>query len=136
MVATNVYRFGSWNDLQLLRAGCACMNPDHDHNIMITVEREDNFDDFISVSIESNLEHCAWQDEWHGNLFQRLWVRLKAAVRVMFTGHLSISSTFYFQSEDQVRDYIQAINDSLIQVKTNATRSRIMPAVSETVGNN
>ena len=107
--------YGLHHDWAVLRASCACGDSDHMHDISVSIEEDAPG---VIVSFDTNIEYCAYQTEWHGNIFQRIWSRTKAVCSIIFTGRLTMSSTFVFDSEEQVRDYIQAINDTIIEIRT------------------
>jgi hypothetical protein len=130
MTSKGIYKIKSWNDLELLRAGCSCGNAEHDHNIQLSVE--DDPYGLINVSIESNLKYCDISVEWNGNLFKKAWSRIKTAFKILWTGELVIMSEFIFEDEEQVRDYIQAINDAILRLRINGNKRTTVSPLPET----
>jgi len=85
-------------------------------------------DDIITLELEADkkfgilLLHL-WQDMFITNYYRyeswygKLWCRLRAATRVLFTGRVDITGEFIFSGEGAIREFIIALEAGLCKLK-------------------
>ncbi len=52
-----------------------------------------------------------------GNMFSRAWLRVKYAIRLLFTGNIHMESDFLFRGAEHIEDYIMALQQGLAKLK-------------------
>ncbi len=105
MISRNINKIGESDDFISYRAQCACLDENHRHDIIIEV------DDFgeINIRIFTNLEFYDDEKNW----FLKIWKRIKLAFRVIFIGYGYLNSTLLFDNNEQISDYIKALNEGM-----------------------
>lgn len=104
-----------FKDLILYRAQCSCLAEEHTHDIIIEYLKDFNH---INIEIVTNLEFYDYEENW----FLKMWSRIKLAFRVIFIGHGYLSSTLIFDGIEQVRDYINALNEGIKKMEENKNK--------------
>lgn len=94
------------------RAACSCGDPDHDIMMDINI---DNLGDEDTVYLAMYADFLASERAGVSKL-QKIWWRVKTAVKILLFGYLE--SDFYFSLEgaDQVDDFCNAIKDAQKQL--------------------
>lgn len=117
--STLICKLYGFRDYEAYRAHCSCTSPAHVHDITISVDA----DDILSVTISSQLSHYNYYTEY-GNVFKRMYNRIKSALKILFTGSIETQADFIFQSKDQVEDYINALKTGIENVEKNLPNMR------------
>ena len=87
----------------------ACSCGDNRHNIQISFEKDPDLPDYISLIIYKDLD---WTDYWgEENIFKRLLCRIKAALRILFTGHIEVEGECILQGEEHINSFINALEE-------------------------
>lgn len=121
--STLICKLHGFTDYESYRAHCSCSYPLHSQDITISVES----DAVLSVTIASTLRHCNYKTEY-GNVFKRVYNRLKSAIKILFTGSVEVETEYIFQSRQHVEDYINALKTGIENVEKN------LPTVSKGTG--
>jgi len=104
-----IMELNKYKDTVIYRAACSCGDEKCDLTIML--EKDSNGDD-ITLLFYKNLH---WSSYWQSdNIFFNFYLRIKAALKILFTGYIEVEEAFLFDSEDQINSFTKAINDSII----------------------
>ena len=97
------------------RTSCACSDPGHTMELIIDYHKDEGRPDII-LNLYSNL---SWDDyNWYkSNILSKMWHRLKAAVRIVFTGYIEVNEEFMFRGEKQVRELSDTLLSCLTQLE-------------------
>jgi hypothetical protein len=91
------------------RAACECGSEDCD----LTLELEKDSDIHqITLALYKDLYWAAYwhdDDKWYKNL----WLRIKAALRILFIGRIKVEESFLFGSREQIEDFIKALESGM-----------------------
>lgn len=85
-------------------AVCGC--GDHYKNIELEYIEDVN-------DIQANLYYDLHSKDyyWSDNIFQRIWHRIKLALRILIKGSVKVHGDFLFSSSEQIDDYIKALQE-------------------------
>lgn len=103
-----------FEDSVFYRAACCCGNEKCD--LTLELERDEDIDNMIFLNMYKNLY---WSSHWGSNncLFN-FWLRIKAALRVLFTGYIKVEESFIFKGEEQINDFLDALKKGLDYLNT------------------
>ena len=91
------------------RFACSCGEPDHDGTVMFTAD-----DGIVQMHLYKNVD---WADRWKKDWWhQRMWLRIKAAVKIIFTGYIEMEDDMTLRKE-QLPDLIKTFQDCLIHIE-------------------
>ena len=86
------------------KISCACMGG-YDCDCSIDFVFDEDFGD-IEVEFCQNIK---WADYWNNNwFFTRLWARIKAALKVLWTGEMKLEGGFIVQGQEHIDSIIEA----------------------------
>ena len=92
------------------KVACSCGCSEHD----ITLEIEHDWD-MLSISMEQEM---SWSSYWGlKNIFQRIWFRLIGALKMLFTGHIDVTSSIILQGEEHIQSFLNAVEEGKYFVK-------------------
>lgn len=106
MIANRVMKIDDLKNPIYYKIDCDCSNDDH----ITTIEFEyDKKADIIYVSFYKKL---IWCDCCHGlNWFQRIYRRIKAALKIIFTGWIDVNESIILQNIDHIDGFIEALKE-------------------------
>jgi len=116
------YEFDDEYEQQLwykcLDSKCPC--DECSHEISLTYIKNSNI-------IEFEMFKKFYYEEYYSryNWFERKWIRLKDGLKIIFGGFINLTSEFTFEGEEQINDYLEAIEGGLKIIrekKENANR--------------
>ncbi len=110
----NVMQIYEDNEVVCYRAACGCGEPEHD--LEIVVDREDG--DF-SILFTANVGASFWwRDLSRRQRLYKGWIwRIKAIIRLFFTGHVTMKTDFLITSEAQAKDLARCLMQGIEKVK-------------------
>lgn len=100
---------GEFSDTIFFRAACHCNSEDCDMTLILEKDKEVHD---ITLSLHKDLHFAAhWNDDrkWYKNI----WLRIKGALRILFTGHVKLEDYFLFGSKKQIQDFIKALESGM-----------------------
>jgi len=104
LISKNVMKTNEFDDAVYYRAACACGADEHD----VTIELEkDNRTSMIYLNF---FKKIAWCSHWDPNLnwLQKLWKRVSASFKMLFTGYVELEETFIL-NEESIEPFIKAL---------------------------
>lgn len=97
---------------------CSCNN----HSIGVIVEKLDKKDTRPLVSLYFE---CGWREHYiNFNIFQRFWQRIKAALKILFTGELYLDEEFIFRDINHLREFRNTLEEAILQIERNSDTSK------------
>ena len=116
-ISKGVMKVSEWKGTSILyRIACSCGGGD-DCSSDIEFEFDKDFG-FLNINFYKTI---SWNDyRYNNNFITRFWSRLKAAIRVLFTGYVSVEGSFMVQDIDHIDSIITAFNEGkskIIQFK-------------------
>lgn len=120
MTSTRISKTSEGKDYIYFRAACSCGN-DRDSHV---IEISDDLDHLgvIEMSFYSTQWDCIYfnNPDLNKETFRNFWWRLKRRVvnsfKLLFFGYYETEVNFMFQGEEQIQDYINAIQEGLAKV--------------------
>lgn len=94
------------------RAACSCGDPDHDIMMDINIDTAGDED---TVYLNMYADFLASETVGAGK-FQKIWYRIKSAVKILLFGYLESDFYFSLEGSDQVDDFCNAIKDAQKQL--------------------
>ena len=92
------------------RFACDCGDPHHDGTVMFEVE-----DGIVRMHLYKNVD---WADRWKKDWWpQRMWLRIKAAIRVLFIGYIEMEDDMTF-SKEQIPDIVKVFQDCITHIES------------------
>lgn len=110
MTSKNIMQTGEFVDIIFYTCSCACQ--DNDHMQEITLRHIDG-DVELSMSGIAYYPEAYRYDKW----YKKLWVRIKAAVKILWGRELVINTSFQFDDEHSMKDYLNAIEEGIRKLK-------------------
>lgn len=122
MTSTRISKTAEGKDYIYFRASCSCGNDRDSHVIKIS----DDLDNLgiIEMSFYSTQWDCIWfnNPDRDKETFRNFWWRLKRRVvnsfKLLFFGYYETEVDFMFQGEEQIKDYINALQEGLNKIKS------------------
>lgn len=98
------------------KASCSCFNSDHD--LFIYMEKDEGFN-ILNLRFYADIKCSGNFDLWDQSPFSKklkkilsvLWNRTKISLRVMFLGKIEMEQEFVINDEEQINDFIKALED-------------------------
>jgi hypothetical protein len=102
-----------FDDSIYYRVACSCGSNEHD--ITIEFEIDEEIPSMIFLNFHKNI---AWCSHW-GNLnwFERVWKRISCSFKMLFTGYVELEESFIIQGEDDINDFIAALEEGKTYIK-------------------
>lgn len=124
-LGNNISVARKYDDSVFFRATCGCMSDNHDRTIV--VEEDDGI---ISCTIYTEFKYYDWAHS-NSNVFLKALSRVKAAVKVLFSGYMRFDGEYMFNDAKSARDYANAILGAVDEFE-----KRSVSSVQEGTGNN
>jgi hypothetical protein len=123
-MAFRVMKTADMHDVVYYRIACSCQDPECD----ITLELQP-FTDEISLTMWMNAHYHSWKyDDYSDHIwlkvksFWRHWARrLGGALRLLFTGYISLESEFLFENATQIYEFLDALEQGGLMVSKTGT---------------
>ena len=113
MPDNRIMKTHEFDDSILYRASCDCGSPECD--LTLELEKDKDFD-MIFLNIYKKLIWSAYwkdNDKWYKNL----WLRLKYAIKILFTGYIEVEESFVLQGTEQIESFTNALNEGIEKLK-------------------
>ena len=113
-------------DFIMFKTTCQCT--DDNHTISVVVEAINKDDPKPLVSL---FYGCGWREEqiYNNNtiinIFQRFWQRIKAALKILFTGELYLDEEFIFRDTQHLREFRNTLEEAILQVERRNEENKI-----------
>lgn len=110
MIAKKVMKLDEFKDAVFYRVACDCTSSDCD--LTFEMEWDEEFD-MITLGMYEDLR---WSSHWvdydkFGWWWRDKWLRLKVALRVLFTGYIKVEGWLILQGEEHVGTFIEALQE-------------------------
>ena len=93
------------------RVDCAC--GDHEHSSHIDIEYDQELND-IQLVFYKTVHYEYWnENDGFFYWFKNIWVRIKKATKLIFTGDIEMSESFMLIGEDHINNFIEAMQEGL-----------------------
>jgi hypothetical protein len=103
-----------FDDSVYYRLPCSCGSKDHD--VTLEFEHDKDIPDMLFLNMYKDL---AWSSYWGDtNFFQRIWRRIKTALRILFVGFIEVEESFILRGEDHIDAFIEALKEGKRLMKT------------------
>ena len=88
------------------RAACSCGDEGCDLTLELEKDKECSM---IFLNMYKNLY---WSSHWKSdNFFKNKWIRIKAALKMLFTGYVKIEESFIFKGDEQIDAFLNALKE-------------------------
>ena len=117
-IASRIMKTGEFEDAVFYRAGCSC--GDKSCDMVLALEKGDWIDDRKLEGITLGVfKDVHWGDEWETEdpFLKRIWRRVTCALRMLVCGYVEMNGWFIFEDEEQIRDYIKALEEGITHLK-------------------
>ncbi len=114
-----ICKVGEYNTSIFYKAVCNCMDNDHTQDLILELDS----DGVITLSINSTIwTHYtdSWCDTWYEKLgvyYKSQCYKWKQVFKLIFTGQIKGENEFLLHSEQQIQDYINALQSGLDKLK-------------------
>lgn len=113
-LSRGICKVAEYDSSVFYNAQCSCMHDKHAQTITLDID-----DDVIMLSIYSTIwthYNTSWCNTWQEKLEQ--WynsqkLKWKQVFKLIFTGQVEAENEFMFYGEEQIRDYIAALEQGL-----------------------
>jgi len=114
MTTNKVMKIHEFEDAVYYRASCDCGASHCD--LTIELERDKEVD-MIFMNMYKDVHWCSyWQAD---GFFKETWVKIKAALRILFNGHIKVEESFIFKGDDHIDAFLNAIKEGRDYLKNN-----------------
>jgi len=128
-ISNGIMKLYEYEECICYRASCGCTHPKHD--LSITIEQNEELSDVINIIFytdvivqESYISHkdsiTRIISDWFGNIK----FRIKKALEILFKGYTGMSAEFILDEEENIKDFINALNEGLANIKNNKNKKR------------
>ena len=118
-VDKSVMKIHEWEKAITYRVACNC--GDEKCDMTLDLEKDDNLC-MIFLNIYKNLH---WSSYWGStNWFKNIWLRIKCALKVLFTGYIEIQESFIMR-EDQINGFIKALEEGKDYLKNKSSAENL-----------
>lgn len=118
-ISDGVYKLREYKNSIFLGASCDCI--DSRHSQMMIMEYDDEIGK-ATLTIYMPIYASVWEryaDSWYEkvlNFFRNWRKRLSMCYDIIFKGYLEHEGDFIFKGEDQIKDYISALEQALEKI--------------------
>ena len=109
--SNNIMKVAEFSDLIFYRAGCSCGDKQCDMTLELEYDPEIND---IVLTIYKDLVYASWfgiRSDSTLYWFRDKWKRIKGAVRLLFTGRISLEEAFLIKGGEQIDGFITALQE-------------------------
>ena len=104
----------NFEDNIFYRASCMCGSRKCD--LILELEYDEDMHDILL----NMYKDVYWSDYgFNDNIFKKLWSRIKASFRVLFTGYIKMEEEFIFENERQINEFTSTLNDGIKMINEN-----------------
>lgn len=117
--SNRVMKLDEYDDAVFYRSSCSCGDPRCD----VTLELEYNKDtNGIDMVLYKDLIYASWFNVNSDDKFRWIkekWLRVKAAIKILFTGKIEQEGAFLFKGIDHLVAFITAIQEGKSKIMEN-----------------
>ena len=109
MINNRIMKLNEFEDAIYYRAACDCSSSECDLTLELELDKEF---DIIFLNLYKDLYWASYWDDgdkWYKNL----WLRIKGALRILFTGSIKVQETFVFKGKDHIQPFIDALQTGM-----------------------
>jgi len=107
MISNKVMKTNEYDNAVWYRVACDCGDPRCD--LTLEFEHDDRFGDMVFMNMYKNLY---WSSYWQSNNpFKNIWLRIKGAFKILFTGYVKIEESFVFKGAEHLDSLVLAIKE-------------------------
>lgn len=113
MTSKKIMKMDEYDDSIFYRASCDCGDPQCDLNLEL---EKDEDSEMIYLTFYKKLHWSSYwghNDKWYKNLLSRI----KCSLKMLFTGNISVEECFIYHGKDQIKDFINALNEGMDKIK-------------------
>lgn len=112
-IPNNIAKTAEYDDAIFYKAVCDCMCDDHNQTLHLEYDKKFNL---MTLDLCNNVCYNDWVG---GSWFRKMWRRMTASVKLLFTGEIELTGEFIFNGEPAIKDYIKALNSGIRELKEN-----------------
>jgi len=113
MIEKNVMKIDKYENSITFRLACDCT--DHDHDTTITFERDKKVEGMYFIYFHKMM---VWSCYWgHNKWFPRQWRKIKALLKLLFTGYIEIDEEIVLRGEEHINSFIKALEEGKKHMK-------------------
>jgi len=111
MISFRTMKIEQFEDDVYYRAACSCGNSEHD----VTIEFEKDEDGDINLFFHKKV---CYTSRWTANnIFSDFWLRLKGALKLLFTGYIELEESFMLEKGEHIDSFIKALEEGREELK-------------------
>jgi hypothetical protein len=105
---SNLEKVAEYDDMVMYKTSCSCLDDDCTLTLDIEYVKE----------LDSTILSIYQKQNWYSKeeKFKNIWARIKAGLKIIFTGWLETNSSFIFRDEEHVKDFAQTILDETTRI--------------------
>jgi len=109
MPDNKIMKTHEFEDAIFYRASCDCGSPDCDLTLELEKDKE------LQMIFLNMYKNLSWSSYWgDGDIwYKNLWLRIKCALKVLFTGYIQVEESFIFKDIKQIEHFTNAINEGI-----------------------
>ena len=115
--ALNVMKTGEFEDTVFYRVACDCA--DHEHDVTIEMEYDDDYG-YVHVFFHKNIVWHWWANSGVLGWLENKWRRIKAALKLLFTGWIELEESFLLKDPEHVQNFIDALEEGRAKLQGRA----------------
>ena len=100
--ARNIMKTGEWSDADCYRVACDCHHQDHDLDVWIEVESDNEVRE-VTLTLYKELYTPVWEQGFN---------RFKEAFRILFTGSTRVAGTIVMRPE-VAQNFVDVVQSSI-----------------------
>lgn len=108
-ISNRISKTSEYDDSVIYKAQSSCHCCDMD----IIMEIEEDLNE-LEISFHKKI---GISSEYDLNWFKEVWNQIKLGFKVLFTGYSEMIGSFYFQDEEQINDFVEALSEGMRKLK-------------------
>ena len=123
MISNRIMKLYEFRDCIVFRAACSCNDPSDD--LWISIELDEKYK-LLNLVFSANVG--IYYDDYNiddsileklKKFLNNLYYRFKKSFKLLFTGYIKMETDFIMDNEENIRDFLSAINNSIDKIKLN-----------------
>ena len=102
MISDKVMKTIEGKDYVFYEVACACGSPDHNLILEMVYDKDIKM---VSLTMYQKLYRQYWGNVWYKNLYKRI----KASLRLLFTGKIETEGELLIKGRGHINDFIKAL---------------------------
>lgn len=128
MTTNRICKVAEYNNSVFLKAHCSCIDDDHVHTLILGYDTELNL---LNLEIYAksftpwgNYDNAKTPLEKIEKIFKDWKRRISWIFSIIFKGYVETETSFEFYGEDQINDYLNALQEAKLKIKLFNDRKR------------